>query len=55
MAGFLASVKNIEEAKKIRMLGIDIVDFKKVDDGPLGFVGTNIIKKVNKGRSYRNF
>lgn len=46
MAGFLASVKNIEEAKKIRMLGIDIVDFKKVDDGPLGFVGTNIIKKV---------
>ena len=48
MTGFLASVKNIEEAKKIRMLGIDIVDFKKIDEGPLGFVGTNIIKKVRK-------
>jgi len=29
MAQFLASVKNIEEAKKICMLDIDIVDFKK--------------------------
>jgi len=48
MARFLASVKNIEEAKKICMLDIDIVDFKKVDDGALGFVGANIIQQVRK-------
>ena len=48
MPGFLASVKNIEEAKKICELDIDIVDFKKVDDGALGFVGSNTVRQVRK-------
>ena len=48
MPGFLASVKNIEEAKKICELDIDIVDFKKVDDGALGFVGSNTVRQARK-------
>ena len=48
MPGFLASVKNIEEAKKICELDIDIVDFKKVDDGALGFVGSDTVRQVRK-------
>ena len=43
MTGFLASVKNIDEAKKICLSNADIIDFKKVNDGALGFVGSNII------------
>ena len=43
MTGFLASIKNIEEAKKVYSSTIDIIDFKKVDDGALGFVGNEII------------
>ena len=36
MTGFLASVKNIDEAKKICSSNADIIDFKKVNDGALG-------------------
>ena len=46
MTGFLASIKNIDEAKKIINSDIDIVDLKNVDDGALGFVGLNFIKKA---------
>ena len=48
MTGFLASIKNIEEAKKICSSTIDIIDFKKVDDGALGFVGNEIITEGRK-------
>lgn len=48
MTGFLASVKNIDEAKKICLSNADIIDFKKVDDGALGFVGSNIIRQGRK-------
>jgi len=47
MTKFLASIKNIEEAKKILFSNIDIIDFKNVNDGALGFVGVEI---VNQGR-----
>ncbi len=48
MTGFLASIKNIEEAKKIIDAKVDIVDLKNVDDGALGFVGLDIINKAKK-------
>ena len=48
MTGFLASVKNIDEAKKICLSNADIIDFKKVNDGALGFVGSNIIRQGRK-------
>ena len=47
MTRFLASIKNIEEAKKVLFSNIDIIDFKNVNDGALGFVGVEI---VNQGR-----
>ena len=48
MTGFLASIKNIDEAKKISNAKIDIVDLKNVDDGALGFVGLDIINKAKQ-------
>ena len=48
MTGFLASVKNIDEAKKICLSTADIIDFKKVNDGALGFVGSNIVCQGRK-------
>ena len=45
MTGFLASVKNIQEAELILSESIDIIDFKKVDDGALGYVGEEIINQ----------
>ena len=47
MTGFLAS-ENIDEAKKICSSNADIIDFKKVNDGALGFVGSNIIRQGRK-------
>tara|TARA_B100001769_G_C21937445_1_gene505076 strand:+ start:91 stop:768 length:678 start_codon:yes stop_codon:yes gene_type:complete len=45
MTGFLASIKNIEEAELIISENIDIIDFKKVNDGALGYVGKRIINQ----------
>ena len=48
MTGFLASVKNLNEAKIASMATIDILDVKNVSDGALGFVGENIIINIRK-------
>ena len=48
MTRFLASIKNIEEAKRILFSNIDIIDFKNVDDGALGFVGLEIVSQGRK-------
>ena len=48
MTRFLASIKNIEEAKRILFSNIDIIDFKNVDDGALGFVGVEIVSQGRK-------
>ena len=45
MTGFLASIKNTQEAELILSEKIDIVDFKKVGDGALGYVGEKIINQ----------
>tara|TARA_B100001750_G_scaffold200639_1_gene174977 strand:+ start:297 stop:989 length:693 start_codon:yes stop_codon:yes gene_type:complete len=46
MTGFLASIKDIHEAKKVISEKIDIIDLKNVDDGALGFVGLNFINEA---------
>ena len=48
MTGFLASIKNMEEANKITSSNIDIVDLKNINDGALGFVGVEVVNKVKK-------
>ena len=48
MTGFLASIKNMEEASKITASNIDIVDLKNINDGALGFVGVETVNKVKK-------
>ena len=48
MTGFLASIKNMEEANKITSSNIDIVDLKNINDGALGFVGLEVVNKVKK-------
>ena len=48
MTGFLASIKNTQEAELILSEKIDIVDFKKVGDGALGYVGEKIINHLIK-------
>ena len=48
MTGFLASIKNMEEASKITSSNIDIVDLKNINDGALGFVGVEVVNKVKK-------
>tara|TARA_Y200000002_G_C22566059_1_gene614537 strand:- start:184 stop:861 length:678 start_codon:yes stop_codon:yes gene_type:complete len=48
MTRFLASIKNIEEAKRILFSNIDIIDFKNVEDGALGFVGLEIVSQARK-------
>ena len=46
MTGFLASIKDIHEAKKVISEKIDIIDLKNVNDGALGFVGLNFINEA---------
>jgi len=48
VTGFLASIKDIREAKLIASSEVDIIDLKNIDDGALGFVGRNFISKVRK-------
>ena len=46
MVGFLASVKDIDEATIASKVDIDILDLKNINDGALGFVGIELISKV---------
>ena len=46
MTGFLASVKDINEATIASTIDIDILDLKNINDGALGFVGIELISKV---------
>ena len=46
MIGFLASVKDIDEAIIASKIDIDILDLKNINDGALGFVGIELISKV---------
>ena len=46
MTGFLASIKDSYEARKIVDSEIDIIDLKNVDEGALGFVGLNFINEA---------
>ena len=46
MTGFLASVKDIDEATIASTIDIDILDLKNINDGALGFVGMELISKV---------
>ena len=52
MTGFLASIKNSSEAKKIVNHKIDIIDLKNVDDGALGFVGLNFMNEAKSILKY---
>ncbi len=48
MTGFLASIKNEQEANIISPADVDIVDLKNVNDDGLGFVGINVFEKCHK-------
>ena len=48
MTRFLASIKDIDEAKIASTVDIDIIDLKNVDDGALGFVGIELVSKVKR-------
>jgi (5-formylfuran-3-yl)methyl phosphate synthase len=46
MTRFLASIKDIDEAKIASRIDIDIIDLKNIADGALGFVGIELVSKV---------
>ena len=46
MIGFLASVKDIDEAIIASKIDIDILDLKNINDGALGFVGIELVSKI---------
>ena len=46
MVGFLASVKDIDEATIASKVDIDILDLKNINDGALGTAGGNNITNL---------
>ena len=48
MLGFLASIKDLDEAKVVSKAPIDILDLKNIHDGPMGFVGKEMIKSIRR-------
>tara|TARA_Y100000996_G_C22482773_1_gene626918 strand:+ start:461 stop:1144 length:684 start_codon:yes stop_codon:yes gene_type:complete len=47
MTNFLASIKDVKEAKIVSSANIDIIDLKNVNDGALGFVGLDFISEAS--------